>query len=122
MEEADQLCDRVAIIDHGRILALDTPAELKRVDRRRHDRHGHRRRATSTRSADVLADERRRRPPTPRVVDGAVRCRPCRRATGVLPAVVTAAERAGFAVTDLSVTEPTLETVFINLTGKDLRE
>jgi ABC-2 type transport system ATP-binding protein len=31
MEEADQLCDRVAIIDHGRIVALDTPAALKRA-------------------------------------------------------------------------------------------
>ncbi|MGZ4792126.1 MAG: ABC transporter ATP-binding protein, partial [Ilumatobacteraceae bacterium] len=31
MEEADQLCDRVAIMDHGRILALDTPADLKRT-------------------------------------------------------------------------------------------
>ena len=41
---------------------------------------------------------------------------------GVLPQVVQAAERAGFTVTDLSITEPTLETVFINLTGKDLRE
>ena len=30
MEEADQLCDRVAIMDHGKILALGTPAELKR--------------------------------------------------------------------------------------------
>ena len=30
MEEADQLCDRVAIMDHGKILALDTPAQLKR--------------------------------------------------------------------------------------------
>jgi ABC-2 type transport system ATP-binding protein len=30
MEEADQLCDRVAIIDHGRVVALDTPAALKR--------------------------------------------------------------------------------------------
>src|SRR5258708_22985320 len=30
MEEADQLCDRLAIIDHGRLLALDTPARLKR--------------------------------------------------------------------------------------------
>src|SRR5207237_1719321 len=30
MEEADQLCDRVAIMDHGRILALDTPAALER--------------------------------------------------------------------------------------------
>src|SRR5574341_461069 len=33
MEEADQLCDRVAIIDHGRIVALDTPAALKRTVR-----------------------------------------------------------------------------------------
>ena len=30
MEEADQLCDRIAIVDHGRIVALDTPSELKR--------------------------------------------------------------------------------------------
>jgi hypothetical protein len=35
---------------------------------------------------------------------------------------VTAADRAGFRVTDLAVTEPTLETVFITLTGKDLRD
>ena len=41
---------------------------------------------------------------------------------GVLPQVVTAAERGGFAVNDLSVAEPTLETVFISLTGKDLRD
>ncbi len=39
MEEADQLCDRVAIMDHGKILALDTPANLKMEHRRRHDRH-----------------------------------------------------------------------------------
>ena len=30
MEEADQLCDRIAIVDHGRIVALDSPARLKR--------------------------------------------------------------------------------------------
>ena len=41
---------------------------------------------------------------------------------GVLPAVVQIAERHGVIVTDLSVSETTLETVFINLTGKDLRE
>ena len=41
---------------------------------------------------------------------------------GAIPSVFGAADRAGFDVTDLSVTEPTLETVFINLTGKDLRE
>ncbi len=36
--------------------------------------------------------------------------------------MVSAAEQAGFELIDLSVAEPTLETVFINLTGKDLRE
>ena len=36
MEEADELCDRVAIMDHGRILALDTPDAAEGVDRRRH--------------------------------------------------------------------------------------
>ena len=40
----------------------------------------------------------------------------------LLPKVVAAAEDAGFPVLDLSVTEPTLETVFINLTGKELRD
>jgi ABC-2 type transport system ATP-binding protein len=55
------------------------------------------------------------------VADGAVRLK-VRGTEGVLPAVVTAAERGGFTVTDLSMTEPTLETVFIDLTGKDLRE
>jgi ABC-2 type transport system ATP-binding protein len=39
-----------------------------------------------------------------------------------VPKVVDAAEAAGFRVTELSSTEPTLETVFIRLTGKDLRE
>jgi ABC-2 type transport system ATP-binding protein len=41
---------------------------------------------------------------------------------GVLPAIVDAAEGHGFTVSDLTSTEPTLETVFINLTGKELRE
>jgi ABC-2 type transport system ATP-binding protein len=40
----------------------------------------------------------------------------------LLPKVVNAAEEAGFPVLDLSVAEPTLETVFINLTGKELRD
>ena len=40
----------------------------------------------------------------------------------LLPAVVTGAEEAGFPVLDISVAAPTLETVFINLTGKELRE
>ena len=40
----------------------------------------------------------------------------------LLPRLVAAAESGGFEVADLSVAEPTLETVFINLTGRELRE
>ena len=52
MEEADQLCDRVAIMDHGKILALDTPGRPQAVGRRRADRHreGPRRRRRARRA------------------------------------------------------------------------
>jgi ABC-2 type transport system ATP-binding protein len=40
----------------------------------------------------------------------------------LLPRAIAHAESGGFAVHDVSIDEPTLETVFINLTGKDLRE
>jgi ABC-2 type transport system ATP-binding protein len=119
MEEADQLCGRVAIMDRGRILALDTPAALKQqVD-------------ADTIVTLVAGGDREElaRALTQRI-DGVTRTRTTD--TGVelhvtgqdrlLPRVVSAAEEAGFPVLDLSVTEPTLETVFINLTGKELRE
>jgi len=118
MEEAEQLCKRLAIIDHGVVLALDTPENLKRsigIDTS----------VTVTANGDLeaLADllEREIGGATALVMDHTVRLG-VKGAEGVLPAVVQAAERAGFDVTDLSITEPTLETVFINLTGKDLRE
>ena len=41
---------------------------------------------------------------------------------GILPRVLAAADEVGVSVTDLAIEETTLETVFINLTGKDLRE
>jgi ABC-2 type transport system ATP-binding protein len=40
----------------------------------------------------------------------------------LVPRVVSAAEQGGFDIVDLSVSEPSLETVFINLTGKELRD
>ena len=82
MEEADQLCHRVAIMDHGRILALDTPGRAQGHGRGRHHRHGAggRRRHGSGRRPRT---ERRGRHPGPRLEGGAelhVRGRP-----GVLP-------------------------------------
>ncbi len=119
MEEADQLCNRVAVMDHGRILALDTPGSLKRsigAD------------TIVTVSADGGLDELARllEARVPGVthakrVDSTVQLG-VKGSRGVLPAVVTAAEQGGFTVTDLSLAEPTLETVFINLTGKELRD
>ena len=119
MEEADQLCNRVAIMDHGRILALDTPAQLKRtvgVDTI----------VTVKATGDGAALESA----LSKEVEGVTRTREVaggvelhvRSSDRVVPRIVAAAEGAGFEVADLSVAEPTLETVFINLTGKDLRD
>jgi len=119
MEEADQLCGRVAIMDHGKILALDTPAALKQeVDADTIVT------VTTTGDADRLAQVLTERIPgvtRTRPTDGGVELH-VKGTDRLLPTVVSAAEAAGFPVIDLSVAEPTLETVFINLTGKELRE
>ncbi len=119
MEEADELCDRVAIMDHGRILALDTPAELKRSVGA--DTIVTVRAVGDTQAlGDALAGEIAEVART-RVVDGGVELH-VTEAERLVPRVVIAAENAGFELADLSVSEPSLETVFINLTGKELRD
>ena len=119
MEEADRLCDRVAIMDHGKILALDTPAALKQsidadtvVTVKATGDIG---RLAETLAADVDGVTRTR------IVDGGVQLH-VQGSDRLIPRVVTAAERGGFDLADLSVAEPSLETVFINLTGKELRD
>ena len=119
MEEADELCHRLAIIDRGRLLALGPPAELKRST-------GADTVVTVTASGDldvlakILETEVPGAQQATRVDDTVVV--EVRAQGGVLPLVFSAAERHGYDVSDLSVFEPTLETVFINLTGKDLRD
>ena len=118
MEEADELCDRVAIIDHGKILVEDTPAALKRsvgaqkvyrLDLVQHD------------AANALVGQLQqlngveRVEPTP----GGVRIF-ADNTDGLLPDIVRASNPYG--LRDLTMTETTLETVFIRLTGRDLRE
>ena len=119
MEEADQLCGRVAIMDKGRILALDTPSALKsQVNADTIVT------VTATGDRDALAAALTERIPgttLARPVDGGVELH-VKGKDRLLPAVVSGAEDAGFPVLDISVTEPTLETVFINLTGKELRD
>jgi ABC-2 type transport system ATP-binding protein len=119
MEEADQLCDRVAIMDHGRILALDTPAALKQtvgadtvVTVKTTGDAG--------KLAELLSQEVAGVTRT-RLVDGGIELH-MQGGDRLVPRLVLAAERGGFDLNDLSIAEPSLETVFINLTGKELRD
>ena len=119
MEEADQLCGRVAIMDHGRILALDTPENLKRstgVDTI----------VTVKASGDheALAAALLGGVPgasTARAIDKGVELH-VSLSEQLLTRVISAVEAVGSTVHDISVAEPSLETVFINLTGKELRD
>ena len=119
MEEADELCNRLAIIDRGHLLALGPPSELKRSTGADTvvtvSATGDLDALAKVLEADVPGAQQATRVDSTVVVEVQAQ-------TGVLPLVFSAAERHGFEVSDLSVTEPTLETVFINLTGKDLRE
>lgn len=118
MEEADKLSDRVAIMDRGRILALDAPAALKRslgtgtalTVRAEGDLSALAERLSEISGAgDVHSG------------DGQVRLRLTSVEQSMGP-VITAAQRASCKITDLSLLEDTLEDLFINLTGRELRE
>ena len=118
MEEADELCERVAIIDHGKILVQDTPTALKgsvgaqkvyELFLRSHEnipaliqqlQHlaGVASAESTPKGVRVLAEG----------------------ADGLLSDVVREANPYG--LRDLTITETSLETVFIQLTGRDLRE
>jgi ABC-2 type transport system ATP-binding protein len=120
MEEADQLCNRVAIMDHGRILALDTPRALKQSVG-----------ADTIVTVKAEGDIDRFQKLIESEIDGVTRTRQVEGAVEghvqgaggqLLPEIIRMADSQGFQVLDLSVREPTLETVFINLTGKDLRD
>lgn len=118
MEEADSLSDRVAIIDHGRVLALGSPEKLK-----------------ATYGAQTIFDLKVKSHEGLEGVAATLKARPdvtdaemtadglrviAASSDGLLPDLVQAASR--FGLRDLSITEPSLETVFIQLTGRDLRE
>jgi ABC-2 type transport system ATP-binding protein len=119
MEEADQLCNRVAIMDHGKILALDTPANLKKSIG-----------ADTIITVKVTKDGERLAQALAKEIQGVVATRVMENVVSVhvqggdrlVPRVVNVAESASVEILDLAVAEPSLETVFINLTGKELRE
>ena len=118
MEEADELCERLAIIDHGKILVEDTPAALKASVG-----------AGKIYELDLLnSSAHSALPETLRALSGVTAVEQtgtgvrifAQPSDGLLSEVVRSADP--FGLRDLTITEPSLETVFIRLTGRELRE
>jgi ABC-2 type transport system ATP-binding protein len=120
MDEADRVADRIAIIDHGELLVLDTPAALKQkvgegdvVEIRfAGDPTNPQLEAALGALVDEVTLEAQRNLLTVRALD----------AVGKLPAILTALENMGLQAGEVRVRENTLEDVFIQLTGRRLRE
>jgi ABC-2 type transport system ATP-binding protein len=118
MEEADELCDRLAIIDHGKILVEDTPSALKASigGEKIYDL-----RMKEAQLGDQLVSRLSAMQGVTGVetIEGGLRVL-AKAQDGLLAGVVTAASE--FGLRDVTTAEPSLETVFIRLTGRDLRE
>ena len=116
MEEADRLCDRIGIVDRGKLLALDTPARLK-------ERAPGGTLVILTLDGDATdaAERARRLAGVERVECEATTIRAFTQRGGeLIPALIRASEEAGRTVTDITLREPSLETLFISLTGRRL--
>ncbi|MGH7616183.1 MAG: daunorubicin ABC transporter ATP-binding protein, partial [Gemmatimonadaceae bacterium] len=116
MEEADKLCDRVAIVDRGELLELDTPEALKA-------------RAPGGTLVEVtLAGDASDVAVHARGLDGVLRADSkgpmlrvySDRGGRIVAPVIQAAEDRGLPVTNISLTEPSLETLFVSRTGRKL--
>jgi ABC-2 type transport system ATP-binding protein len=116
MDEADKLCDRLAIIDRGKLLALDTPRALKAkapggtllelvLDGDA---------MPAAELAETLAGITR-----VETQDGVLRAH-SDRGGQLLPALIEVAESTGRTVTDIHLLQPSLETLFVSLTGRKL--
>jgi ABC-2 type transport system ATP-binding protein len=118
MEEAERICDRVGVIDHGRLIAEGTRRELVA-------QLGESDRINLVASGDLarLAEACRAVEGIEGAVaaDGAVHLI-ARDGRSVLPAVLEAANGVGVSVNSVEVTEADLEAVFLHLTGTALRE
>ena len=116
MEEAEVLCDRLAIMDHGRILESGTVDEL--VSRRFHER------AVRFDSIEGLADEQLAAFPGVASIkhEGSAVLLYTRDVPGTIGAVLAATDRLGVEPATLAVRRATLEDVFLDLTGRALRD
>ena len=115
MDEAQFLCDRVAIVDHGSVIALDTPAELVRT----FDTES---RVMFDTTADADWSALRALPQVDAVVQQGHRFTVSGRTEGLLPAVVAWLESNRVPFSNLSTQQADLEDVFLRLTGRAIRD
>lgn len=119
MEEADQLCDRIGIIDYGKIQAIDTPQSLKS--------------ALGSGIIVVSIDEHISKPELISSIkkiefvsevtesDGKITIFSSK-GTEVAPMIFSLSSKLGIMIKSISITQPTLDDVFLSYTGHDLRD
>ena len=118
MDEADALCHRLAIIDHGRIIARGTPAELKAAIP-----GGYLLRLRFDRLPEGLAAELEKLPGVSEVrAEDSSADLYADRGGPLIAAIVNTAQAAGAELRDVHISEPSLETLFLHHTGRSLRE
>jgi len=117
IEEAERLCDRVAIVDSGRIIALDTPQRLQQQSRAASH-------ISVTCEKAIPAD----RPAFAEMIDSSVDESGrtlvviSRRPAATLVDLIKWIDQSGLELVDVQLKKPTLEDVFIEMTGKRLRD
>ncbi|MBI3207914.1 MAG: ATP-binding cassette domain-containing protein [Candidatus Solibacter usitatus] len=118
MEEADALCSRIAIVDHGKTIALGSPTELKQSIP-----GGYLIRARFSGASETLAAKLRQLPGVSEVnADGGGIDIYASRGGPLVGAVVEAASGAGLDLLDVHISEPSLENLFLHHTGRSLRQ
>jgi ABC-2 type transport system ATP-binding protein len=119
MDEADSLCDRLAIIDHGRIISQGTPSELKASIP-----GGYLLRLRFNRVPEGLVAELERMPGVTQVrtTDNAGADVYADRGGPLIAPIVNAAQALNAELHDVHIAEPSLETLFLHETGRSLRD
>jgi ABC-2 type transport system ATP-binding protein len=115
MDEADRLCDRITIVDHGKMLVTDSPENLKRKYGKGDNLEIHYT-GTPAEMPDLrnLADETE--------INESVMIFKSRAIIDRIPVILESLKKSGVSITGMHLNENTLEDVFISLTGRKLRE